>query len=165
MAAPRVLILRAPGTNCDLETAYAFQRAGATTQSVHINQLFDEPHLTNDFQVLCLPGGFSYGDDIAAGRMVIVADDENRENEGDLVMAAEKATPETINMMIRYGSGIVCVPTVEHVLRRRYARVQLGEVPLLTGALPRCTWYRMTVVRDDDPRVLAEAAEGEGRDG
>lgn len=56
--------------------------------------------------------------DIAAGKMVIVADDENRENEGDLIMAASKVTPETINMMIRYGSGIVCVPTVEHLLRR-----------------------------------------------
>lgn len=56
--------------------------------------------------------------DIAAGRLVIVTDDENRENEGDLIMAAEKATPETINMMIRYGSGIVCVPTLEPQLRR-----------------------------------------------
>ena len=56
--------------------------------------------------------------DIAAGRLVIVTDDENRENEGDLIMAAAKATPETVNMMIRYGSGIVCVPTVEHHLRR-----------------------------------------------
>jgi len=56
--------------------------------------------------------------DIAAGKLVIVTDDENRENEGDLIMAAEKATPETINMMIRYGSGIVCVPTVEPQLRR-----------------------------------------------
>jgi 3,4-dihydroxy 2-butanone 4-phosphate synthase/GTP cyclohydrolase II len=56
--------------------------------------------------------------DIAAGKLVIVADDENRENEGDLIMAASMVTPETINMMIRYGSGIVCVPTVEHRLRR-----------------------------------------------
>jgi 3,4-dihydroxy 2-butanone 4-phosphate synthase / GTP cyclohydrolase II len=56
--------------------------------------------------------------EIAAGKLVIVTDDENRENEGDLIMAAEKATPETINMMIRYGSGIVCVPTVEPQLRR-----------------------------------------------
>jgi 3,4-dihydroxy 2-butanone 4-phosphate synthase/GTP cyclohydrolase II len=56
--------------------------------------------------------------DIAAGNLVIVTDDENRENEGDLIMAAEKATPETVNMMIRYGSGIVCVPTVEPQLRR-----------------------------------------------
>jgi 3,4-dihydroxy 2-butanone 4-phosphate synthase/GTP cyclohydrolase II len=56
--------------------------------------------------------------DIAAGKLIIVTDDENRENEGDLIMAAEKVTPETINMMIRYGSGIVCVPTVETLLRR-----------------------------------------------
>jgi len=56
--------------------------------------------------------------DIAAGKLIIVTDDENRENEGDLIMAASKVTPETVNMMIRYGSGIVCVPTVEHLLRR-----------------------------------------------
>ncbi len=56
--------------------------------------------------------------DIAAGKLVIVTDDENRENEGDLIMAAEKVTPETVNMMIRYGSGIVCVPTLEPQLRR-----------------------------------------------
>lgn len=56
--------------------------------------------------------------DIVAGKLVIVTDDEDRENEGDLVMAASKATPETINMMIRYGSGIVCVPTVEPQLMR-----------------------------------------------
>jgi len=56
--------------------------------------------------------------EIAAGRLVIVTDDESRENEGDLIMAASKVTPETVNMMIRYGSGIVCVPTVEHQLRR-----------------------------------------------
>jgi 3,4-dihydroxy 2-butanone 4-phosphate synthase / GTP cyclohydrolase II len=55
---------------------------------------------------------------IASGKLVIVTDDEERENEGDLIMAAEKATPEAVNMMIRYGSGIVCVPTVEHQLRR-----------------------------------------------
>nr|MCD8482835.1 3,4-dihydroxy-2-butanone-4-phosphate synthase [Verrucomicrobiota bacterium] len=57
-------------------------------------------------------------DAIAAGKLVIVTDDEDRENEGDLIMAASKATPETINMMIRYGSGIVCVPTTEPHLRR-----------------------------------------------
>lgn len=56
--------------------------------------------------------------DIAEGRLIIVTDDENRENEGDLIMAAEKATPEKVNMMIRYGSGIVCVPTLEPQLRR-----------------------------------------------
>ncbi len=56
--------------------------------------------------------------DIAAGKLVIVVDDENRENEGDLIMAASKATPESVNMMIRYCSGIVCVPTLDGPLRR-----------------------------------------------
>jgi 3,4-dihydroxy 2-butanone 4-phosphate synthase/GTP cyclohydrolase II len=48
--------------------------------------------------------------EIAAGRMVIVVDDEDRENEGDVIIAAEKVTPEHINFMIRYCSGIICVP-------------------------------------------------------
>lgn len=56
--------------------------------------------------------------DIAAGRMVIVTDDEKRENEGDLIIAASKATAEAIGIMIRHGSGIVCVPTTGDVLTR-----------------------------------------------
>src|SRR5258706_12037613 len=48
--------------------------------------------------------------DIAKGRIVIVTDDADRENEGDLVMAAEKVTPEAINFMATYGRGLVCVP-------------------------------------------------------
>ena len=56
--------------------------------------------------------------DIAAGRMVVVTDDENRENEGDLVMAAAKVTPEAVNFMTRFGRGLICVPTVESQLRR-----------------------------------------------
>lgn len=48
--------------------------------------------------------------EIAAGRLLVVVDDEDRENEGDLVMAAEKATPEAINFMITHGRGLVCLP-------------------------------------------------------
>src|SRR6187399_1059386 len=48
--------------------------------------------------------------DIAKGRMVIVTDDADRENEGDLVMAAEKATPERVNFMATHGRGLICVP-------------------------------------------------------
>lgn len=57
-------------------------------------------------------------DAITAGEIVIVTDDEDRENEGDLIMAASTATPETVNMMIRHGRGLICVPTVEHQLKR-----------------------------------------------
>ncbi len=63
-------MLRAPGTNCDEETAYAFERAGASTERVHVNRLIENATLKDRYQILCLPGGFSYGDDIAAGRIL-----------------------------------------------------------------------------------------------
>jgi 3,4-dihydroxy 2-butanone 4-phosphate synthase/GTP cyclohydrolase II len=64
---------------------------------------------------------------IAEGKVVIVTDDENRENEGDLIMAASKATPETVNMMIRYCSGIVCVPMLEPQLKRLGLGPMVGQ--------------------------------------
>ncbi|MCA9042026.1 MAG: phosphoribosylformylglycinamidine synthase I [Planctomycetaceae bacterium] len=67
MAEPRVCVLRAPGTNCDIETAHAFELAGGTADRHHINQLLSNPKLLEEYQILCIPGGFSYGDDIGAG--------------------------------------------------------------------------------------------------
>lgn len=56
--------------------------------------------------------------DIADGKMVIVTDDAQRENEGDLIMAGARATPEAVNLMIKYGSGIICVPMLSAQLSR-----------------------------------------------
>jgi phosphoribosylformylglycinamidine synthase len=67
MPTPRVCVLRAPGTNCDVETAYAFERSGASAERVHVFRLLETPDLLRDYQILCVPGGFSYGDDIGAG--------------------------------------------------------------------------------------------------
>jgi len=67
---PRALILRAPGTNCDVETAHAFELAGAIAERVHINRLIENPALAARYQILVFPGGFSYGDDIAAGMIL-----------------------------------------------------------------------------------------------
>ncbi|MBQ3333160.1 MAG: phosphoribosylformylglycinamidine synthase subunit PurQ, partial [Thermoguttaceae bacterium] len=67
---PNVLILRAPGTNCDFETAYAFELAGASAERVHVNRLLEDPSLLDRFEILCFPGGFSFGDDVAAGRIL-----------------------------------------------------------------------------------------------
>lgn len=70
MPPPRALILRAPGTNCDSETVFAFQQAGAVAETLHVNQVLESPGQLADYQILCVPGGFSYGDDIAAGRIL-----------------------------------------------------------------------------------------------
>lgn len=56
-------------------------------------------------------------EDLRQGRMIILVDDEDRENEGDLVIAAEKATPEAINFMARYGRGLICMPMPEERLK------------------------------------------------
>ena len=57
-------------------------------------------------------------EDIRAGKMVVVVDDENRENEGDLVMAAEKVNPEAVNFMAKEGRGLICVPMLGEDLER-----------------------------------------------
>jgi phosphoribosylformylglycinamidine synthase len=67
MVKPRVCVLRAPGTNCDIETAFAFDSAGGVAERLHLFRVLERPELLDDFQVLCIPGGFSYGDDLGAG--------------------------------------------------------------------------------------------------
>ena len=83
--------------------------------------------------------------DIGAGKMVIMVDDENRENEGDLIMAAAKVRPEDINYMARYGRGLIC----------------------LTITRARCEQLRLPLMVDDTDQkhatnftISIEAAEG-----
>ena len=65
-------------------------------------------------------------EDLKEGRMVIVVDDEDRENEGDLIMAAEKVTPEAINFMAKYGRGLICVPLTGE-------RIEELDLPLMVS--------------------------------
>ena len=64
------LIITAPGINCDLELAEGFTLAGATPRYIHINELMDNPGIIDCVDLIGLPGGFSYGDSIAAGRIM-----------------------------------------------------------------------------------------------
>lgn len=70
MKRPRVCVLRTAGTNCDAETAFAFELAGAQTELVHVNVLAGGKRSLDYYHILALPGGFSYGDDIAAGKVL-----------------------------------------------------------------------------------------------
>ncbi|HSX40847.1 MAG TPA: phosphoribosylformylglycinamidine synthase I [Candidatus Saccharimonadales bacterium] len=69
---PSVLILQSDGTNCDKELAFAFELAGAKAEFVHINDLRAKKNSFKNFQILALPGGFSYGDDVASGKILAV---------------------------------------------------------------------------------------------
>lgn len=67
---PKVIVLRTAGTNCDKETAFAFESAGAETELVHINELSRGEKKLESYQILAIPGGFTYGDDIASGKIL-----------------------------------------------------------------------------------------------
>lgn len=67
---PRALVLHADGTNRDREAAFAFERAGAATDIVHLNQLRRGEKRWTDYHILVLPGGFSYADTLGAGRLL-----------------------------------------------------------------------------------------------
>jgi phosphoribosylformylglycinamidine synthase I len=70
MAEVKVIVLRAAGINCDMETEYALELAGAKAQRVHINRVIESKTLLDEFQIIVFPGGFSYGDDVAAGKIL-----------------------------------------------------------------------------------------------
>ncbi|MDD3088795.1 MAG: phosphoribosylformylglycinamidine synthase I [Candidatus Omnitrophica bacterium] len=66
----RALILRTAGTNCDLETAYAFKMAGADPVLMHVNAVIEKRSVIDSSDILAIPGGFTYGDDIASGKVL-----------------------------------------------------------------------------------------------
>ncbi len=67
---PKVLVLAGYGINCDNETQHAFKLAGAKAERVHLSDLINRSKKLSDFHVLALPGGFSFGDDIASGKVL-----------------------------------------------------------------------------------------------
>ena len=70
MSTVHVLMLHAPGTNCDVETAFALQQAGAEVSLVHVSELIRGARRLSDHHMIVIPGGFTYGDDIAAGKVL-----------------------------------------------------------------------------------------------
>jgi len=70
MADVKAIVLRAAGINCDMETEYALEMAGAEAQRIHINRIIENKMLLDEFQIIVIPGGFSYGNDVAAGKIL-----------------------------------------------------------------------------------------------
>ncbi len=70
MTQVNAIVLRAAGINCDRETEHALELAGAAAQRVHVNRLIENKSLLDEFQIMVIPGGFSYGDDVAAGKIL-----------------------------------------------------------------------------------------------
>lgn len=69
---PEVLVLKTDGINCDEETAFAFNLAGGNAKIVHVNDLRSKKDSLNNYQILAIPGGFSYGDDVVSGKILAI---------------------------------------------------------------------------------------------
>ncbi len=163
MAKVRTLILRAPGTNCDQETAFAFQQAGAETFLVHVNQLIRQEELLSSYQILVIPGGFTYGDDISAGKVLA---NELRLNLG-----------EDIQSFINQGGLILGICNGLQVLVKAgiLPGKQNGKEPKVTLAANdsgrfECRWVYLTVNQESPclftqgiSRLYLPVANGEGK--
>ena len=159
----KTLILRAPGTNCDVETVFAFQQAGAVVTSVHVNQLIRREQRLADYQILVIPGGFTYGDDVAAGKVLA--------NELRLKLGAD------IQRFIENGGLILGICNGFQVLVKAgiLPRLPDGGSPLLTLAGNdsgkfECRWVHLWVNKDSPclftkgiDSMYLPVAHGEGK--
>ncbi|MAE65273.1 MAG: phosphoribosylformylglycinamidine synthase I [Phycisphaeraceae bacterium] len=160
---PRTLIIRAAGTNCDRELAHAFETAGARCAMVHVNRLIERPDLVDEFEMIGVPGGFSYGDDIAAGR--IFANRLRHHLLDPLRAAADRGVPiigicNGFQVLVKLGllPDPVTAPTQTATLAdNRSGRFIDRWVGLDVAPATRCVWTRGL------DRVELPIAHGEGR--
>jgi phosphoribosylformylglycinamidine synthase I len=161
MSKPRVLILRAPGANCDTEAQFAFEQAGGVADRIHINRLREQPDLLERYQILVVPGGFTYGDDVAAGKILA---NQLRHFLGDTIRRFRDSDKLILGICNGFQAllkaGLLVPPDDDGPLatlahndsgkfedRWIYMQVQAGRCPFLTG-------YE---------RLHAPVAHGEGR--
>ena len=109
MADLRVLVLRAAGINCDEETVHCWRLAGARPTLMHINAVVQDPAMVDDYTIVTIPGGFSYGDDIAAGQI--------------LAQRLDHGLAEPLRRLVERGGGILGICNGFQVL------VKMGLLP------------------------------------
>ncbi len=147
---PPVMILRTDGTNCDVETAHAFEMAGAVPRLVHINQLRSGEEKLSAYKLLALPGGFSYGDDVHSGKVLAVElTSFLRDEIGDFVAS---------------GGLVIGICNGFQVLVRT-GLLPFGEIGLISATLMvndsarfECRWVRLRV--EESPSVFTRGAAG-----
>lgn len=171
---PRALIITAAGINCDLELARAFELAGATPEFVHLNRLMARPDLIDQFDLIGLPGGFSYGDAIAAGR--IAAHLMRRTLYANFVRAIERGVPIIApcnGFQIAVQMGLLPGPALGEPWPKSPPRPSIALAQNTSGrfvdrwcaieipANTRCIWTQ--AIHLDQTTALLPVAHGEGR--
>jgi phosphoribosylformylglycinamidine synthase I len=171
---PIALVITGPGINCDQELVEAFRLAGADVESILLKQLSSEPAIVSRFDLIGIPGGFSYGDDIAAGR--VMAQLMRRSVMPQLVAAVDRGVPiitpcNGFQIAVQAGllpgpqsgtrsNAATRVPTValtDNASARFSDRWVRVEIPAQT----RCVWT--AGLRAPEATCLLPIAHGEGR--
>jgi phosphoribosylformylglycinamidine synthase len=158
----RVCVLRTDGTNCDVETAYAFTLAGAHAEYVHVNELASSSRKLEEFQILALPGGFSYGDDVRSGKILAVELESRLRDQIQQFVSSGKLVIGICNgFQVLVQMGLLPFGTVGH-----------QQVTLTDNDSKRfeCRWVRMETVaspcvftRELPERIELPVAHGEGK--
>ncbi len=117
MSAIQALVLRAAGTNCDREAVHALELAGARAETMHVSRLIEDPDRLDRFGILVLPGGFTYGDDVGAGRI--------------LALELRQRLGEALERFVAEGRLVLGICNGFQVL------VQMGLLPGLDGVRER----------------------------
>ena len=163
MKKPQICILQTDGTNCHEETAYAFTLAGGEPHIVHVNALREgRDHLTN-YQILALAGGFSYGDDVASGKVLAV---ELISFLGDQLQAFVEAS----KLVIGICNGFQVLVQTGLLPFRRLGDMRVTLAHNDSGHF-QCEWVNLMPVpngpcvftRDFYDRFTLQMAHGEGR--
>ena len=161
MASPRVLVLTGHGINCDEETCWAFAQAGGEAVAVHLNDLIDGRARLADWQILVVPGGFSYGDDTSSGKALA-----NRLRHGLRDALWEFAAGDRLVIGICNGFQVL---TCLGLLPWPETRAAAAGLTHNAQARYECRWVRCRV--EDSPCVCTRGlgtirlpvAHGEGR--
>ena len=170
---PRALVITAPGINCDGELAQAFEAAGAVAEPVLLKALEREPSRIDRFDLIGLPGGFSYGDDVAAGRVMAVLMRERVYPA--LAAAVARGVPMicpcngfqiAVQAGLLPGAAIGAWPKVPErptvaLCQNESARFHDAWTGVRIPANTRCVWTRGLEIEADTG--LLPSAHGEGR--
>ena len=167
---PKVIVLRAAGTNCDVETAFAFEHAGARPEPVHINQLVKGEKKLRDYHILAVPGGFTYGDDVGSGKILanelkykLAGDLEKFVSAGKFIIGICNGFQVLVKSGLLPGKGasgeelgatLTTNDTARYEDRWVYLRAAKG---LDMGSQNRCLWTRGV-----EGMIYMPAAHGEG---
>jgi phosphoribosylformylglycinamidine synthase len=163
MTAPPVLVVRTAGTNCDAEAAHAFTLAGGRVETIHLDALLARPERLRETAILCLPGGFTYGDDVASGALFSVKLRSRLLPE--IAAAVERGTLvlgicNGFQILVRSG----LLPALDGVPEPGQATLGFNDSArfearwvVLEGASDRSPWVR----RGD--RIACPVAHGEGK--